>query len=199
MRQSQEKLPPDLSGVTKPDRSQPPLDLRVVSSTDMTAAQQAQVVDLCSTVFHIDYAYFMGLDLYRTHVLGYVGPRLVAHALWLERRLRVGAGQWLNAAYIEGVATHEDYRHRGFASAVMRRLQSHIEAYDLAALGTGVPDFYAPLGWQPWRGPLFIVKDGIAEATPQHLVMVWLTPRSAGLNIDLDAPLTGEARPFDPW
>ncbi len=52
----------------------------------------------------------MNLCPVRTHVLGYADGRLVAHALWLDRPLRVNWGPWLNTAYVEGVATHEDYR-----------------------------------------------------------------------------------------
>ena len=83
-------------------------ELITVSSTGMTQAQTAEVIALCSDVFQIDYSFYMNLDLYRVHVLGYDDGHLVSHALWLERPLRVGDGPWRNAAYIEGVATHAD-------------------------------------------------------------------------------------------
>ncbi len=173
------------------------LELRVVSSTVMTREQTAAVVALCSEVFNLDYAFYMNLDLYRVHVLGYVGDRLAAHALWLTRRLRVGAGPWLDAAYVEGVATHAAFRGRGFGSAVMRRLQAETAGFDLAALSPADPGWYQRLGWVRWQGPLFIVKDGDAQETPGECVLVYRTPRSPGL--DLAAPLTGEWRPFEPW
>ena len=163
----------------------------------MTPAQHDAVVALCSEVFHCDYAFYMGLDLYRVHVLGYVGERLVAHALWLVRRLRIGDGRWFEAAYVEGVATHADFRGRGCGSAVMRRLQEEVAGFELAALSPSDAGWYERLGWVRWRGPLYIVKDGVVQATPDDEVVVYRTPRTGDL--DLDAPLTGEWRPFELW
>ena len=82
------------------------MDICVVPRDALTSEQTDQIIALCSEVFRLDYAFYMNLDLPRVHVLGYAGERLVAHALWLTRRLRVGAGPWLEAAYVEGVATH---------------------------------------------------------------------------------------------
>lgn len=99
-------------------------------------------------------------------MLGYLDGELVAHALWLDRSLRGGGGSWLNAAYVEGVATHADHRGRGYGAAVMRCLQAGIAAYDLGALSPAVPEWYAKLGCERWLGPLWIEHDGALEATP---------------------------------
>ncbi len=165
----------------------------------MTQPQLDAVIALCSEVFEMDYAAMMDLPLTRVHVLGYVDGRLVSHALWLERRLRVGGGTWLNAAYIEGVATQPDLQGRGYGSAVMRRVAQEIGGFDLGALSPAVPEWYERLGWERWRGPLRIEKDGVVEATSyeDELVMVYRTPRTGAL--DLTAPLTGEWRSFEPW
>ena len=104
------------------------LDILIVPSNELTRAQSDQISALCSAVFRCDYAFYMNLDLPRVHVLGYVGERLVAHALWLTRRLRTGTGPWLQAAYVEGVATHADFRQRGYGSTLMRRLQGRSAA-----------------------------------------------------------------------
>lgn len=175
------------------------LQLLTVSSDSITRPELDAVIALCSEVFHLDYAYYMNLPLVRMHVLGYDDGRLVAHALWLNRRMRVGGGPWLNAAYIEGVATHADTRGRGYGSAVMRRVAQEISRYDFGALSPAVPEWYEKLGWERWRGPLLIEKDAVVELTtdPDELVMVYRTPRTAAL--DLDASLTGEWRPFEPW
>ncbi len=174
-----------------------PLELRMVSSSEMTQDQYDAVVALCSEVFRCDYAFYMNLDLHRVHILGYAGERLVAHALWLTRRLRIGDGPWLEAAYVEGVATHAGCRGRGHGSAVMRRLQDAVSSFDLAALSPSDAGWYERLGWQRWRGPLFIVKDGLTQATPDDEVLIYRTPRTGDL--DLDASLTGEWRPFELW
>ncbi len=174
-----------------------PLELRTVSSAEMTQDQYDAVVALCSEVFRCDYAYYMNFDLYRVHVLGYVGERLAAHALWLTRRLRIGDGPWFEAAYVEGVAVHPAFRSCGHGSAVMRRLQDEVRGYELAALSPADAGWYARLGWERWRGPLFIVKDGVVHAMPDDKVLICPTPRTGAL--DLDASLTGEWRPFELW
>ncbi len=173
--------------------------LLTVPSHSMTQPQLDAVIALCSEVFDMDYAAMMDLPLTRVHVLGAIDGRLVSHALWLERRLRVGGGPWLNAAYIEGVATHPDHRGRGYGSAVMRRVAQEISGFDLGALSPAVPEWYERLGWERWRGPLLIEKDGVVEATSyeDELVMVYRTPRTGAL--DLTASLTGEWRSFEPW
>ena len=173
------------------------MDICVVPRDALTSEQTDQIIALCSEVFRLDYAFYMNLDLPCVHVLGYAGERLVAHALWLTRRLQVGVGPWFEAAYVEGVATHADFRRQGYGSAVMRRLQEEIGGFDLGALSPSEPGWYERLGWERWRGPLCIVKDGIAELTPDECVLIYRTPRTCAL--DLTAPLTGEWRPFEPW
>jgi aminoglycoside 2'-N-acetyltransferase I len=164
----------------------------------MTPDQSKAVIALCSEVFELDYGFYMDLCPDRMHVLGYLGDQLVAHALWLDRPLRVGAGPWLRSAYVEGVATHPAQRQRGYGAAVMRRLQAGIAGYDLGALSPAVPEWYAKLGWERWRGPLWIDHDGSLEATPaDEMVLIYRTPRTPPL--DLDAPLTAPWRPFELW
>ena len=72
-----------------------PLDISTVPSASMTGSQADDVVRLCGGVFNTDYAYLMGLCPVRTHVLGYLEDRLVAHALWLDRAMRVGVAPGL--------------------------------------------------------------------------------------------------------
>ncbi len=163
----------------------------------LTRAQTEQIIALCSEVFRTDYAFYMNLDLPRVHVLGYAGERLVAHALWLTRRLQVGAGPWFEAAYVEGVATHADFRRQGYGSAVLRRLQDEISGYDLGALSPSRPEWYAWLGWERWQGRLFIAKDGVTEETLDECVLIFRTPLTGAL--DLTASLTGKWRPFELW
>lgn len=174
-----------------------PLSLRTVPFAEMTRRQHAAVVALCSEVFRMDYARYMDLDLRRVHVLGFIGEQLAAHALWLTRRLRIGDGPWFEVAYVEGVAVHPDFRSCGHGSAVMRRLQAEVRGYELAALSPADAGWYARLGWERWRGPLLIVKEGVAQATPDDEVLIYRTPRTGAL--DLDAALTGEWRPFELW
>lgn len=164
----------------------------------MTPRQVNEVVILCSEVFELDYSYYLDLCPDRVHVLGYADGALVAHALWLDRPLRVGDGPWLNSAYVEGVATHAEQRGRGYGAAVMRCLQAAIVDYDLGALSPAVPEWYARLGWERWRGPLWIDHDGLLEATPEdEIVLIYRTPRTPWL--DLNGSLTAPWRPFELW
>jgi GNAT superfamily N-acetyltransferase len=175
----------------------PALELLTVPSSELTSTQADDVIALCSEVFRVDYAFYMNLGLARVHVLGYADGRLVAHALWLNRRLRIGAGPWRQSAYVEGVATHPGYRGRGYGSAVMRRLQGEIRSFDFGALSPSRPAWYERLGWARWQGPLLIVKDGIAVQTPDECVLIYRTPRTG--TPDLTASLTAEWRPFELW
>jgi GNAT superfamily N-acetyltransferase len=163
----------------------------------MTEAQADEVAALCGEVFDCDYRSLMDLCPVRTHVLGYAEGRLVAHALWLDRPLRIAWGPWLNAAYVEGVATHPAYRERGYGVAVMRRLQEEIRDYDLAALSPAVEEWYLALGWERWQGPLFIEEECSVAPTPDECVLIYRTPKTPA--IDLKSSLTAPWRPFELW
>ena len=94
-----------------------------------------------------------------THVLGYCDQTLVSHAMWVTRWLQTGTLPVMRTAYIEMVATDQAYRGRGFASAVMRRVAHEIQDFDLGALCPSSVAYYERLGWERWRGPLFIRTD----------------------------------------
>lgn len=173
------------------------LELITVTKDALAREQSDAVVALCSEVFHMDYSYYVNLESVQGYVLGYVDGKLVAHALWLARRLRIGEGPWRLAAYVEGVATHADYRRRGYGSAVMRRVQQEIMGFELGALSPAVPEWYERLGWERWRGPLYIVRGYVVQETPGECVMIYRTPRTG--DIDVMAALTGEWRPFELW
>ncbi len=75
--------------------------------------------------------------------------KVVSHAALWERELVVEDAR-LKVGEIVVVATHPDYRLRGYAAKLMRDLQTtmHDENYDMGILWTGVPDFYRKLGFQ---------------------------------------------------
>jgi aminoglycoside 2'-N-acetyltransferase I len=132
------------------------------------------------------------------HVLGRYRGRLVSHVLWITRWLQIGDGPLLRTAYIEATATDPACRHKGFASAVMKRAADEIQDFDIAALSTGSKDFYSRLGWQLWRGPLFLRKAKELIPTPdEYGVMVLALPKTPPL--DIYAPLSIEWRELEPW
>jgi len=173
------------------------LDLQVIPASLLTTEQADEISALCGRIFDCDYRQLMDLNPVRTHVLGYLDQQLVSHALWLDRPLRVGWGPWLNAAYVEGVATHPDVRERGYGGAVMRRMQEEISPYELAALSPAKPEWYRRLGWEQWQGPLFIEEECSVMPTPDEVVLICRTPHTGKLN--LTASLTAPWRPFELW
>ena len=65
----------------------------------------------------------------------------------------------------------------------MRRLGEYVTAqYPLGALSTGTFDFYAPLGWERWRGPSYVVgaTDGIRTEGGERTVIPVETPLTPG-------------------
>jgi aminoglycoside 2'-N-acetyltransferase I len=175
------------------------LEIRILTSGEMTDAEAEAIANLCGPIFNCNYRELMDLVPVRTHVVGYEGGKLVAHALWLDRPLRIAWGPWFDAAYVEGVATHPDYRGRGHGAAIMRRLQEEIESYALGALSPqeGAIDWYIALGWERWQGPLWIEEECSVSPTPEETVLIYRTPKTPALN--LTAALAAPWRPFSWW
>ncbi len=175
------------------------LSLEVKKDIDLSKRERSEILTLCTGAYRIDYRPFMATFPDPTHVLGRAGGKLVSYALWITRWLQNGDAKPWRAAYVEGVATDERYRRRGYASAVMRRLAEEIKDFDIGGLSTGRSiNLYASLGWQLWRGPLFIRTDGGLIPTPEEKgVMVLALPKTPPLN--LDTPLSAEWREGELW
>lgn len=133
-----------------------------------------------------------------THVLGFYNGALVSHALWITRLLQVGDRPPLKTAYVEAVATDPAWRHRGFATAIMRRIAAEVQGFDLAALSPFDVAYYARLGWELWQGPLFIRTSGGLQPSPDdEQVMILRLPKTPPL--DLTQPLSAEWREGELW
>lgn len=156
------------------------------------------------------------------HAIGWIADLPVSYAMVVTRWLQAGAGPLLRTAYVELAATLPEFQGRGYATALMQRLAAAIAAadYDLAALCPADTQLYARLGWEYWRGPLFIRRPpegwpaGARTAdrdrdtdtavdlsvaadellpTPEERVMILRLPPTPPL--DLDLPLSAEWRP----
>lgn len=171
--------------------------VRVVRHADLSQAEIAEILRLCSAVFKRDYTPYMGTFGGATHVLLRRQGLLTSHALWVTRWLQCGASATMRTAYVEAVGTSEQHRNQSYATTVMKRLAEEIRDFDLAALSTGSPGFYTRLGWQNWRGPLFIRTQEGLMPTPEHRAMVLFTRNTPAL--DLDSPLSAEWREGDLW
>jgi aminoglycoside 2'-N-acetyltransferase I len=124
----------------------------------------------------------------------------LSHASVVERALETG-GRRLRTGYVEAVATRPDMQGEGLGAQVMAAATEHIRRdYELGALGTGSFDFYARLGWEVWRGPLFVRTESGPMRTPDEdgFVMVLRTP-STPRGLDLSAELSCDWRTGDVW
>ena len=178
----------------RPDHSAP---LCVVPGGDLTPAEREAIIELCSRAFEEDYRPLLAQMQDPVHVLAYHGGALASHALWITRLLQQGDGPLLRCAYVEGMATEPAWQRRGLGSAVMRRLAAEIGGYDLGALCTGSPGYYARLGWELWRGPLYARTATGLEPCDEEGVMILRTRHTPPL--DLDGPLSVEWRPLEVW
>ncbi len=170
---------------------------RIIQGTDLSPRQHEAVLDVCSRAYDMDFAPLLHTFFEPVHVLAYVDEVLVSHALWVTRWLQYDNSVMLRAAYVEAVATAPAYQRRGFATAVMRVLQDSIRDFDVGALSPSDAGWYIRLGWELWRGPLFIRMHDHTLATPAEEVMILRLPRTPAL--DLNAPLSAEWRQGELW
>jgi len=174
--------------------------IALLPGSTLSPAQRTELIGLCTRAYEEDFAPYFQHFGEATHVVATVAGRAVSHALWVARRLDY-AGQPLRTAYVEAVATEPAEQGRGYATAVLRALAAALAAqdadYELAALAPSDPAFYARLGWDSWRGPLYARRGAVRQPTPDEEVMILRLPRTPPL--DLTAPLTAPWRTGDVW
>jgi len=175
-----------------------PLAVEVTESAAMSMSALLEIADLCTEAYREDFTGVFGLLGPGVHVIARADGRIVSHAMWVFRELQTGTGPPLRTAYVEAVATRPAWQGRGLATEVLRRLTLAIDGYDLGALSPSDERFYARIGWEPWRGPLFIRTATGLDATPGESVMIHRTPRTPP-DLNLDAPLSAEWRPGELW
>lgn len=174
------------------------LALQTIPSHRLTPALRQEIIALCRRAYEEDLGELFETFTNATHVLGYFENELASHALWVTRQLQVGNGPLLRTAYVELVATEPKYQQRGFATVVMKRIVQEIQEYALAALSPFSVEYYARLGWEPWRGPLFIrTEAGLQASSAEETVMIYRLPHTPPL--DLSAPLSAEWREGELW
>jgi len=122
------------------------LELEFVPKELLSVVAYKAVVDLCSHAHEEDYSPFMASFDDAVHVLAYLNGALVSHALWITRWLQIGQDALLRTAYVEGVATEERFRSRGFARVVMKHLAEEITDFEIAALSPADTNLYLHLG-----------------------------------------------------
>lgn len=174
------------------------LILEVVRADQLGTNLQSEILVLCNNAFEEDLTPIFNTFKDAVHVLGYQGSSLVSHALWVTRWLQAGTEPVMRTAYIEAVATEKEYRNLGFATAVMRCIAEEIQDFELGALSPSSTSYYERLGWELWRGPLFIrTSNGLIRSPSEEEVMILWLPRTPDL--DIYAPLSAEWREGELW
>ena len=174
----------------------------VAAASALSRAVRHEIITLCETAYHEDFSHLFEQLPGAVHVLarGEDGP-LLSHAEFVPRWLRT-AGHEMRTAYVEAVATAPGHQRRGLATAVLQRLGEVVAAdpaWQLAALSPSDAAFYERRGWELWRGPLAIRRDGRLEPTPDdEQVMIQRLPRTPA-TIDTTALLTAEWREGELW
>jgi aminoglycoside 2'-N-acetyltransferase I len=175
------------------------MEIRVIPAADISSDLYAAIYRLCARAYGEDLRALIETFDQPVHVVATSHGTVVSHAVWITRWLQPNDGPLLRSAYVEAVATDPAYQRRGFASAVLQTLLREVQDFDLAALcasDQGYP-LYVRLGWEVWRGPLFIRQNATRIATPGETVMVYQLPRSPAL--DLDGSLSVEWRTGEFW
>jgi aminoglycoside 2'-N-acetyltransferase I len=173
------------------------LKIEVVSGLYLSNSDYEAIVGLCSQAYEEDYRPFLQSFINPVHIMGKLNGRLVCHALWITRWLQVGEQRPMRTAYVEAVATDENFRGHGYATTVMQRLAEKIQDYEIGGLSPAETTLYAQLGWEFWQGSLFTrTKDG-GVPNPEEKVMILRLPNTP--EIDLCAPLSIEWREEEVW
>ena len=101
------------------------------------------------------------------YVMGRLGGKLVSHIGIVDRTVRVG-GQSLSIAGIGGVATHPQFRRRGFTGMLLQtaleqmRQRGSGNSYDFAMLFCSDPmlPYYTKRGFSEVPNPVHILEAG---------------------------------------
>jgi aminoglycoside 2'-N-acetyltransferase I len=173
-------------------------EIQVVNYKNISATLRRDIISLCNRAYGENLEPLFETFVEPSHILGYCDGLLVSHALWVTRYLQAGMEPVMRTAYIEFVSTDPIYRRRGYARSVMHHLIGEIQDYDLAALSPFNVEYYSHLGWELWRGPLFIRQNGNLLTSPEdEEVMIYRLHKTPPL--DLNASLLAEWREGELW
>jgi len=173
--------------------------IEVHARTALTSALREQILALCNDAYEQDFAANFDLLGQAIHVVAREAGRLVSHAAWVAREVRVGVQRVrLASAYIEAVATPTKLQRQGYGTYVLRALPPLLRDFDIAVLSPSEPEFYARSGWELWQGPLSYIANGRRIATPGEDVMIYRLPRTPS-SLDPRELLETDWRPGEVW
>ena len=179
------------------------MHLEIVSHDALTAGARAEIIGLCESAYQEDFSKLFEHLPDSVHIMArHETGSLVSHAEFVPRWLQAEGREVMRTAYVEAVATAPREQRKGLATAVLRQLLDVVAAddsWDLAALSPSDAAFYERRGWELWRGPLAIRRDGHVEPGPEdEQVMIRRLPRTPAA-IDTMARLTAEWREGELW
>jgi GNAT superfamily N-acetyltransferase len=162
-----------------------------------------EVLEMCNAAFGIPFdALFEMLPPDGLHVIGRLDDdKLVAHLVITDRYLRTEGHPHFRTAYFDAVATHPDFRKRGYAGALINKaLEICSGRYDLLALATNEPTLYSKHGCVKWQGMQINETEdgkGVENSAEQNNLMI--LPCDVSLKLDLSKPMTANWRPGGGW
>ncbi len=131
------------------------------------------------------------------HASVMVDGAVVSHAAVVQRVMDIG-GRQFGSGYVVAVATAPNARRCGHGSRAMAELAEVIRRkFDIGLLSTSQHRFFEALGWERWRGPTFVVRDGefVRTADEDDGIMALRFGPSAG--VSLNKPIACRAREGD--
>ncbi len=163
------------------------LTIKTARTGELDETTRKAIIEVCVDAFKEDifYELFSYLRPDHLHVMAYQESQLVGHAVVSTRWMQPEGLPILRSAYIDAVAVASAEQGKGIGKVVMQHVASVITDYEIAGLETGVPGFYASVGWELWRGPLAgRGKDGLIPTPDQRGVMILRLPKTPPLNLD---------------
>lgn len=116
-----------------------------------------ETLELLNSVFHPGtsfmgdyYPYAYGPSNLSRMLILKENRRIVSHVSIYPRQVYTAEGFLLKTGIIGGVATHPDYRKKGYATVLLKECIRIMEQqeYDLSLLWPSAADFYRKLGWE---------------------------------------------------
>ena len=173
------------------------LSIERVRTGNLVPRVHEQVRALCDAAYGENLARYFADIGPGVHLLGWHGPALISHLMWVDRTLYVEGREPLRSAYVELVATRKSDQGRRFATRLMERLALEIQGYDIGALSPAETTLYQRLGWERWHGALSVRTAAGVVPAPGEELMVLRLPGSPP--VDLEAALAVDWRAGEVW
>lgn len=123
----------------------------------------------------------------------------ISHAAVVAREIEIG-GQLLQGGYFEAVATAPAVQGKGYGSRALRAAMEVVRRkLDIGVLSTSRHRFYERLGWERWKGPSFVLRDGGRVRTADEDDGIMVLRFGVSLEVALSAAIACHARRGDDW